>query len=165
MSYLESKRETIELAKQYNSWISSGGKYELYPTELEDIEHESLTKLIVAALFHGILFLVSRIFFKLRCWRLARLMARVRLKSDKHAICPRGCGFNQAYTNVGLAEFKQGNITAAIEALKVSSLIYPCSHNTSFGLSKKLVRVLEGDQSSVEAVKDYLEIDQYIRGA
>lgn len=155
----ESKQEVIQAAREYNRWIASGGKFELYPAFMEEeIGEGSLFKLIAGIFLHLILFYITKISRFLRMWWLVALLTKFRIATDSLGLEPRQCGFNRAYTRLGLIHLKKGRVDEAISCLGKSSLVYPCCHSSSFGLAKNLAMALEAYPDAGEAVRDYKQI-------
>lgn len=75
-------------------------------------------------------------------WQL--FSARHRILTDKVRVEPVTCGLNSAFTDLGLVLLGMGDVTGAVECLRRSARVYPCPHNTSFGLDPRLWRALEG---------------------
>ncbi len=159
MSFPLSKEAIIEVAKSYKAFVESDGNVELYPKELMELESKpNYLKSIVGSLFHGLLFLLIAISKLMKLWVLVLFFAKIRIISDSWSFEPRQCGYNRAYTLVGLYRLKNKNISGAITALKESWQVYPCPHNTTFGLSKELVKKLKAYPEAQSAVEEYIEI-------
>jgi len=95
---------------------------------------------------------------RLHLWRVVSICAKLRIKTDNFSDEPIQCGYNMAYTNLGIARFNQNDIDGAIDALYISGQVWPCPHKTSFGLSDELVNKLKNIPKADKAVKDYIEI-------
>lgn len=78
---------------------------------------------------------------------------------------PISCGWNNSYTNMGLGYLKVGNIEKAIECLSRSWRVYPCPHNTTYGLKSKLCKKLLEYPEAKDAVVEYQSIWKKFKGA
>ncbi len=86
-------------------------------------------------------------------WRL--FSARHRILTDKDWFEPVMCGLNAAFTDLGLALLETGDVNGAVECLRRSARVYPCPHNTTFGLDPRLWRALERVPEATAARSEY----------
>jgi hypothetical protein len=98
---------------------------------------------VLTILVHGPLAVVTGIARRTRAYRLLALLARARIASDRLSYEPQSCGFNAAYTNLGLALLGRGDVAGAIRCLEASWHVHPCAHDVSFGLNQRLAAALE----------------------
>lgn len=88
-------------------------------------------------------------------YRLQEWAAQKRLQTDSFSFEPEACGAHEAFTSIGLARVKVGDIQAAIQSLKASCRVHPCPHTTSFGLRRSLRDALLAYPEAKEAVEEY----------
>lgn len=84
--------------------------------------------------------------------------ARHRILTDKYWYEPARCSLNHAFTDLGLALLEMGDVPGAVECLRRSWRVYPCPHNTSFGLSPRLWKALEDVPEAAAARSEYERI-------
>lgn len=84
--------------------------------------------------------------------------ARHRILTDKYWYEPARCSLNHAFTDLGLALLEMGDVPGAVECLRRSWRVYPCPHNTTFGLSTRLWKALEGVPEAAAARSEYERI-------
>ena len=99
--------------------------------------------------------IVSRL---LRIHKFVAFFSKVRIATDKLSHEPVSCGYNQAYTNLGLALLAENDIEGAINCLDSSWRVHPCPHNTSFGLDRRLVSKLIQFPEAKKSVEKYIKI-------
>ena len=106
------------------------------------------------------LFLWTMIMFGLivRISTIAIWAAKNSVKYDYLRWEPLSCGLNNAYTLLGTGYYKTGDIEAAIKCLKYSWRVYPCPHNTSFGLKLNLYNKLRHYPDAKEATAEYFDM-------
>lgn len=158
MRFPKNKVETIKIALKYREWLVSGGEYEKFPKELDDAESNSVLVLCAGMFLHTIMYYVSRLAFKLNMWNAVGFLARIRISTDRLSVDVRACGYNLAYTHLGISKLKRNDVNGAIYCLAQSALVLPCCHNTSFGLCKRLANELENVPEAKLTVKEYWEI-------
>ena len=159
MSFPLSKEAILEVAKSYKVFVESNGNVDLYPKELMALESKAnYCKYIFGTLLHGLLFFLIAISKQIRLWWLVLFFAKIRIVTDSWSFEPRQCGYNQAYTLVGLYRLRNKNVSGAITALKESWQVYPCPHNTTFGLSRELIVQLSKYPEAKLAIAEYIEI-------
>jgi len=159
MNIPKSQEEVIQVVNQYHKWIASNGNHDLYPKVLEDeLDNFGWIKFLSGVFLHTILFVVRYTARKLHLWPIVAFCAYLRIKTDRLSHEPRQCGYNEAYTVLGLYRLRRKNITGAILALNESWHVWPCCHNTSFGLRKSLAKELSEYPEAVQAVEQYFEV-------
>jgi hypothetical protein len=146
----KSKHEVLNAVMLYEQSLENNGD--------EDKIFRSILGLIGGFLLHSTLFIITLLAKKLHLWTLVSSCAKLRIKTDKLSAEPIQCGLNKAYTNLGLAKLHQKDIYSAIEALHMSSRVWPCPHNTTFGLSYELVKQLKNIPEAYNTVEEYKEI-------
>lgn len=151
--------ELEKVLEQYHAWIESGGNEELCPEFMnEELKQASMYKLILGMVVHTTIWLLRFVSYKIRFWYGVRLFTLARIRTDNISFEPCQCGLNEAYTFLGIARLQSGDIEGAIKTLKLSALVWPCPHNTSFGLRLRLARDLEPYPEAKEAVKEYNQL-------
>ena len=116
-------------------------------------------------ILHLFLWLMSQFGLLFNIAPLAIWASKTSVKYDHLWWEPVSCGLNNAYTNLGIGYLKAGNTKDAIECLKNSWRVYPCPHNTSFGLKLTLFKKLKNYPEAKDAVADYLEIWEQFKRA
>jgi hypothetical protein len=160
MNFPKPKDEIIKSGIQYRGFIASEGIINL-PQEFEEIEESSSIKLLfvlLVTLFHGMLFYIAKLSMKFEFWMLVTGCALLRISTDKWSLTPRECGYNRAYTLIGLARLKHKDIHGAIEALQKSWQVLLCPHSSSFGLLTSLAKQLKEYPEAENSINDYREI-------
>lgn len=151
-------KEAISAARQFHIWMQSNDHSQA-PEFIDDPRlHVGLASMLVGLTLHSTLSLVGALSQKLRLWPVVRLVARIRIRTDGLSYEPRQCGYNAAYTRLGLAELKRGNTAIAIHCLDESARVWPCPHNTSFGLRTRLARELSEVPQATAVVNKYWQV-------
>lgn len=151
----------IRAARAYNRWLASDGDPALCPEFVDaEIRQGSLIKLLAGMLLHSFVFGFTGLFSFLRMWWLVALLTKFRITTDWLASEPRQCGFNKAFTRLGMIHLKKGRVKSAISCLEESALVYPCPHNSSFGLAKGLAMALETYPEASNSVQEYKRINR-----
>jgi hypothetical protein len=159
MGFPKEKEEILKLVNQYHSFLQSGGKLELYPNEMMELEkNKNVIKYLFGVLLHSILFVLIHISKTIKIWPLVAIFSKIRILTDSWALEPRQCGYNRAYTLLGIYRLRSKNISGAISALNESWQVYPCPHNTSFGLYSTLAKELKMYPEAKDAVEIYKEL-------
>ena len=149
---------------EYQFWIKAGGGDELCPQfMIGEFENQRLTRVLLGAVMHSALLCFRYLSLKLHFWPSVGWFTKLRILTDSYSFEPGQCGLNSAYTYLGLSRFNSGDVIGAISALKYSGLVWPCPHNTSFGLQQHLVKVLGSNPEAKEAVDEYMQLDKSFR--
>jgi len=88
-------------------------------------------------------------------YRLQEWAAKKRIQTDSFSFEPEACGAHEAFTSMGLARLKTGDIEGAIQGLRASCRVHPCAHTTSFGLRRSLRDALMPYLEAKEVVEEY----------
>lgn len=129
------------------------------PAQPPNGDAQENTALVLIGLFlHVILGLCSVAARYLCAHSLVALLARARLRTDRLSLEPVSCGWNAAYTNLGLALLAQNDVAGAIQCLDASWRVHPCAHNSSFGLKTRLASELNRYPEAHEQVQQYVRI-------
>ncbi len=143
--------EVLRILEQHRIWVESGGKADV-PEFFAVTDPPSLFRLLGGGAIHGPAAILRWVCRKLGLWRLVAVFARFRLDTPDWGFESGSCERNNALTLLGRAHLKLGDTTSAIACLEQAALVYPCPHNTSFGLNQSLCRALEGHSEAQEAV-------------
>jgi hypothetical protein len=145
--------------EQYHAWSDAGGPEELCPDFMkEEFKQSNLSRMLLGLLVHIPLLLLKFMSLKIYFWPGVRWFTLARIRTDNLSFEPSQCGLNTAYTYLGIGKLKSGDIEGAINALKSSSLVWPCPHNTSFGLRMRLARELGEYPEARGAVNEYKQL-------
>ena len=131
-----SKNEVLSLLFIWSDWMRGPDPSKNKPKEfikVDAIFPKGLSGCF-GMLLHIYLWLLSKIGLKLKITPLTIWATKNRIKFDNLWYEPISCGLNNAYTDLGLSYLKIGNIEKSIECLDKSWRVYPCPHNTSFGI-------------------------------
>lgn len=151
--------ELKSVLEQYHAWFESGGNEELCPEFMnEELKQASIYRLVLGLVVLPPIWLLRLLSLKIKFWYGVRWFSIVRIRMDDLSYEPCQCGLNVAYTYLGMARLKSGDIGGAINALKLSALVWPCPHNTSFGLRVSLARDLEAYPQARVAVDEYKQL-------
>jgi hypothetical protein len=158
MNFPKEKEEILELARKIQD------KDDWRIEEVDSIVNDmGFLKIFMGLVIHSLIAILIFLSKLLRLWRVVILLSKLRVKTDGFSYEPRQCGYNSAYTNIGLSKLKIGDVVGAIEALDESWQVYPCPHNTSFGLKTSLVKELSKYPEASENVANYVEIYKRFR--
>ena len=109
-------------------------------------------------LLHLYLWFLAKVGLKFRITQLTMWASENRIKYDYLWWEPISCGLNNSYTDLGVAYLRAGKIEEAINCLDKSWRVYPCPHNTSFGISLKLFNKLKSNPEAQSVVTEYFEM-------
>ena len=115
---------------------------------------------ILGMLIHSILFVSIELSSLFRIKSFVVFFTKLRIATDKYSFEPVSCGYNYAYTKLGLVLLSQNDISGAINCLDASWRVHPCAHNTSYGLKRALVSKLKGYPEAQIVVDQYLSISK-----
>ena len=160
MSLKLSKDDVLNNLRIYEIWINGPDPANNQPDEIKSWDDTGPKGVngVFGTVLH--LFLWSMTMFGLifRFPSIAIWAAKASVKYDHLRWEPMSCGLNSAYTFLGIGYYKTGNIKAAIKCLKNSWRVYPCPHNTSFGLKLNLYRKIRGNPDANEVTAEYLDM-------
>jgi hypothetical protein len=142
--------------QEYYNEGKRGSDLPKLPGNRDDQKNNSY--MLFGLMIHPLLFasiIISRI---LRLHKFVAFFSKVRIATDKLSHEPVSCGFNQAYTNLGLALLVENDIQGAIHCLDLSWRVHPCPHNTSFGLDRRLVSKLRHFPEAEKNVEKYIKM-------
>mgnify|MGYP007055200521 CR=1 FL=1 len=165
MGFPKEKGELIALAREWHKWISDPKALDSLSQELGDVDlGVGYVNFGVCIIFHVPLYVITQLSKAIGFWWLASICCRLRIITDRWSFEPRQCGYNRAHTILGLYNLKRNDVDAAISALKESWQVYPCPHNTSFGLLLSLSKALENIPKAQGVVDEYKEICREFKG-
>lgn len=81
-----------------------------------------------------------------------------RIKYDYLWYEPFSCGLTNSFTDLGLGYLESGNLKHSIECLDKAWRVYPCPHNTSFGLRLKLYKRLKEYPEAKNVTTEYRDM-------
>jgi tetratricopeptide (TPR) repeat protein len=155
-----SKDEILKLLSIYRNWLSGPEPADNLPDEIRRLGENGPTGIrsLVGMMLQLFLVLTSEFGLVLGIPKIAIWASRASVKYDYLFFEPISCGLNFAYTRLGLGYLKAGDLERAIECLRKSWHVYPCPHNTSFGLRLRLARRLNDYPEARESVVEYLDM-------
>jgi hypothetical protein len=155
-----SKDEVLNNLRIWETWINGPDPANNEPDEFISWENTGPNgmKSIFGMLLHLFLWSVTTFGLIFRVSPIAIWAAKNSVKYDYLRWEPLSCGLNNAYTLLGTGYYKAGSIEAAIKCLKKSWRVYPCPHNTSFGLRLNLYKKLRDCPDAKEATAEYLDM-------
>ncbi len=116
------------------------------------------TYMLYGLIIHPFLFISVNISKLLRIHKFVAFFSKVRIVTDKLSYEPVSCGYNQAYTNLGLALLSENDIEGVKHCLDASWRVHPCPHSTSFGLDRRLVSKLRLYPEAEKTVEKYIKM-------
>ena len=161
------KNDVLNLLYVWRNWMCGPDPANNTPVEFEKWVNSGShnLKICFGISLHSFLWLLIKIGSALGIPSLMVWAANTRIEYDHLYFEPRSCGYTNSYTNMGLGYLKMGKIDEAIECLDKSWRVYPCPHNTSYGLNLKLYKKLKKIPKANDAVSEYAEMWEYFRTA
>ena len=152
-----SKNEVISLLKIWDKWMNGHEPSKNKPEAFRKWEEYMPSGLNCAfgTVLHLFLWGLTKIGILFHIPNLTIWATKASIKKDYLRWEPISCGMNNSYTDMGIGYLQIGNVEKAIECLSKSYLVYPCPHNTTFGLKSKLCKKLSRYPEATEAVLDY----------
>jgi tetratricopeptide (TPR) repeat protein len=84
--------------------------------------------------------------------------SKTRIKYDYLWYEPISCGYTNAFADMGLGYLELGKVEEAITCLSKSWRVYPCPHNTTYGLTLRLYNKLKNYPEAAAATSEYQEM-------
>lgn len=148
--------------EQFQKWrrefmaVKSKEERPRFPENKDSQERSSYG--IFGTLLHMFIFMANEIsrFFKIH--KFVAFFSKLRISTDSFSFEPVSCGYNNAYTKLGLSLLSQNDINGAIRCLDASWRVHPCPHNASFGLNRALVSKLKNYPEASKVVSKYINI-------
>jgi hypothetical protein len=156
----KSEEEVLRYLDEHRRWISTGDPA-LVPEflQLEREEEKSALCQLLAGLFvHAPVSALRFLAEKLRLWWLVILLAQFRIRISDLGQDSVHCSRNVAYDALGYGYFRLGRYSQAEHCLDMAWRIYPCPHNTTYGLRMRLCRALQQRGASEPVVERYLRL-------
>jgi hypothetical protein len=152
-----SRKEVLSLLKIWKNWMYGPEPAKNKPEAFQKWEKRIPTGInaVFGTVLHLFLWGLAKFGLLLRIPKLTVWASRKSIKKDFLWWEPISCGMNNSYTDMGLAYLQLGSIEKAIECLSKSCLVYPCPHNTTFGLKSKLCKKLSSFPEATDAVQEY----------
>ena len=148
--------------EQYQNWrqaYMAGKNQEDCPELPENRDAPKYTSYgLFGAFIHMFIFLGIEISSLFRIQKFVAFFAKLRISTDRFCYEPKSCGYNNAYTKLGLALLSQDDVNGAIKCLEASWRVHPCPHNSSFGLKRSLVSKLKNYPEASRVVAQYIKI-------
>lgn len=148
-----------EVYQTFSAASDKGLKGDDLPS-LPDSCNPSKFKLLIGFIVHPPIFVFLIISSKLHLYRLQSMLAHIRLSSDKYSFFPRGGGYHESYTYLGIAHIKRGNIEEAIKCLDESWRIHPCPRSMSSGLWQTLRNALSDYPTAEKIIEQFDKISK-----
>lgn len=146
------RQEVLDHLREWKAWMARKGEGPVPAFVNAFRVEESRVQLLGTVVFHVPLAVLFAAASGLRLHRTAARIARLRIATDRWSYEPVQCGLNSAYCNLGLAYVRLGSIDEAIDCLEEAWRVYPCPHNTSFGLKMNLCRALSPHPRAAESI-------------
>ena len=165
MSSELSKNEVLNYLRIWKNWISGPESAKNRPVEFEMMDEgiKNGPKFAFGTILHLYLWFLSKFGLMFGLSSLAIWASRTSIKHDNLWYEPRACGYTNSYSNMGLGYLKLGKVEKAINCLRKSWRVYPCPHNTSYGLKLKLYKKLKPYPEAKEAVSEYAEMWEHFK--
>jgi hypothetical protein len=160
MSSELSKNDVLNLLRIWNVWMNGPNPGNNKPDEFKwwDNTIPNGMKFAFGIVLHLFLWFMTMIGLWLNVTKLAIWASKASVKYDYLWWEPVSCGLNNAYTYLGIGYLRAGKIKDTIECLKRSSRVYPCPHNTSYGLKLNLYNKLKNHPEAKVATAQYLDM-------
>jgi len=157
-----SEEDILLELKQFQNWrqeFMAAKKKEERPSFPENKDAQKYTSYwIFGAFIHTVTFLGIELSSLFRIKSFVAFFSKLRISTDRFSYEPLSCGYNNAYTKLGLVLLSQNDVNGAIKCLDASWRVHPCPHNTSFGLKRGLVSKLKNHSQASIVVAKYIEI-------
>lgn len=155
-----SKDDVLNLLRIWNNWMKGPDPANNKPDEFKlwDEYMPNGFKFAFGIFLHLFLWFLVSIGLNCRVPSLAVWASKTSIKHDDFWWEPISCGMNNSYTDMGLGYLNFGKTDKAIECLSKSWQVYPCPHNTTYGLKLKLFKKLRDYPEAKNEVTEYLEM-------
>jgi hypothetical protein len=159
------KNEVLRLLRIYKQWMTGADPANHKPEEFKErFDGSSNNFQMIAGMFlHLYLWLLAKLGTVIGIPSLMIWASKMSIKFDYLWYEPLACGYTNACSDMGLGYLKTGKIDSAILCLKKAWRVYPCPHNTSYGLKLKLYKKLKPYPEAKEAVVEYAEMWEHFR--
>ncbi len=155
-----SKNEVLHLIEIWYNWMSVPDPKNNKPQEYKTIYQDQpiYKKLFFGMVLHLFLWLLTRLGQIFKINSLSIWASKKRIKYDSFWPEPLSCGLTNSYTDLGLGYLREGEIRKAIECLDKAWRVYPCPHNSSYGLKLKLYNRLKNYPEAKDVTTEYREM-------
>jgi hypothetical protein len=155
-----SKKEVLRLLVIWNNWMRGPNPSKNKPDEFKRWDKYSPNGLRFAfgTVLHLYLWFLAKFGLLFGINSLTIWASKISIKNDNLWYEPISCSMTNSYTDMGLGYLRAGNVENAIKCLNKSWRVYPCPHNTSFGLKLKLFKKLREYPEARGATAEYLEM-------
>jgi hypothetical protein len=162
-----SKNEVVELLIVWKKWMNGPEPAKNIPQEFKIIyrDKDKHLRIIFGIILHMYLSFLTKIGQKTRLNSLSIWASQKRIEYDQLWFEPHSCGLTGSYTDLGIGYLETGAIDNAIDCLDSAWRVYPCPHNTSFGIKLKLYKRLRDLPEAQDAVTEYKEMWYKFKGA
>ena len=153
--------EVLTHLSEWHAWVARNGK-EPVPSFLRTLHSKTPTlfRMLGGFTLHGLLSLLYRLANRLKMYRLAARVARFRIATDHLSFEPMQCGLNTAYCRLGIAYLKLDRTSESVSCLEKAWRVYPCPHNTSYGLKMRLLNLLSLCAEAKDSVTRYKQMSK-----
>lgn len=155
-----SKKEVLGLLVIWINWMKGSNPSKKKPDEYKRLDEYSPKGLRFAfgTVLHLYLWFLAKFGLLFGINSLAIWASKISIKHDNLWYEPISCSMTSSYTDMGLGYLKLGQVEKAVKCLNKSWRVYPCPHNTSYGLKLKLFKKLRDYPEASVAVAEYLEM-------
>ena len=159
------KKEVLRLLRIYRQWMSGHDPANNKPVEFKKRYNDKSNnlKLLFGMLLHLYLWFLTKLGYIIGIPSLMIWASKTSIKLDHLWYEPLSCGYTNAYSDVGLGYLRMGDTDNAIKCLEKAWRVYPCPHNTSYGLKLKLYKRLKPYPEAKEAVSEYAEMWEHFK--
>ena len=150
----------LRLLKIWNNWMNGPEPAENKPQAYKDIDKKPSghIEILFGMTLHMFLWFLTRLGQLARINSLSIWAAQKRIRYDDLWYEPHSCGLTSAFTDLGISHLENGDIGKAIECLGLAWRVYPCPHNTSYGIKLKLYKRLRILPEAQIAINEYKEM-------
>ena len=155
-----SKKDVLDLLHIWRKWLNGPDPAQNKPPEFkkwDEIGPKGIS-VGIGMLLHLYLWMLAKLGMVLRIQSLTIWASKARIKYDHLWFEPISCGYTNAFVDMGLGYLESGKVEKAIDCLSKAWRVYPCPHNTSFGLRLKLYKKLRDFPEAQQAVAEYKEM-------
>lgn len=155
-----SEEEVLYLLRIWNNWMSGPDPANNKPQEYKFIDREpsEFLKIFFGLSVHLFLWSFTKFGQIFRLYVLSIWAAEKRIRYDNLWYEPHSCGLTNSLTDLGLGYLEVGELSQSIECLDRAWRVYPCPHNTSYGLRLKLYNKLKKYPVAKDVTKKYRDM-------
>ena len=145
--------EVLHHLSEWRRFLSSNGASA--PAFFKEEDRQGAGKLVLGVILQYVTRAARQAAERLRLWSLVVSLARFQTRSVGWGVDSTHCRLNEAYDSLGYALLQYGDVSQSICCLAKAWRVYPCPHNTSFGLRKRLVNALRNHADAADVVAQY----------